>query len=77
MFEAVGGQLHDYYVAVGSNTVYIIGDVPDQASLVAIATAALASGSISSIKSTPIVTAEDAVEMFRKAGSVGYRPPST
>jgi len=36
----------------------------------------MAGGASKSVKTTPLLTLEDAVEAFRKAGSAGYRPPT-
>jgi uncharacterized protein with GYD domain len=77
IFEAVGGRLHEYYVAVGENTAYIIADIPDHASVAALGAAVHAGGAVDSIKSTPILTAAEAVETLKKASEIGYRPPST
>ena len=75
VFEAVGGRLEAFYVAVGGSTAYLIAEVPDSVSMAAISTAIMAGGALSSIKSTAILTAEEMVEAFKKAKSVAYRPP--
>jgi len=75
IFEAVGGNLEQFYVSEAENTVFLIADVPDQASLAAIMWAVSAGGGISSFRATPIVTASEAVDLFKKAASVAYRPP--
>ena len=77
MFEAMGGKLHEYYVAAGGNTVFVLGDAPDTESLTAISTAALAGGAVTSMKSTEVITARQAVKAYEKARSVVYPPPST
>jgi uncharacterized protein with GYD domain len=77
IFEAAGGRLHEYYVAVGENTAYLIADIPDHVSVAALTTAVHAGGAVTSIRSTAILTAAEAVEAMKKAAEIGYRPPSS
>ena len=74
VFESVGGRLEHYYVAYTENTVYLIAQIPDQESLGAILWAFQAGGGPMSIKATPLMTAKEAVGVFKKAGSLGYEP---
>ena len=75
IFEAVGGRLEEYYIAVGGNTAYIVAELPDEKSLGVINMAVFAGGAVTSMKSTAIVTAEEAVDVMKKAGAIAYRPP--
>jgi len=74
IFEAAGGSLEGYYLSL-ENTVYLIADIPDQASLSAIMLAIFARGLLASIRATPIITASEAVDVFKRAASVAYRSP--
>ena len=76
MVEALGGTLEEYYFAVGQNTVYTLGDIPDEVSLEALVMAVLAGGAVTSFKSTPLLTAAEAVEAMQKAADVLYKPPA-
>ena len=76
VFEAVGGSLEEYYFAVGENTVYLVCELPDLAGLEAITMAVLAGGAIESIKATGILTAQETVDVMKKAGDVVYKPPA-
>jgi len=76
IFESVGGKLEHYYVAYSENTVYLLAEIPDQESLAAIVWAFQAGGGPMSVKATPLMTATEAVDMCKKAGSLGYRPPT-
>jgi len=76
VFEAVGGSLEEYYFAAGENTVYLIGELPDLANLGAITMVVLAGGAITSVKATGILTAQETIEVMKKAGDLVYRPPS-
>ena len=75
VFEAAGGRLEEYYVAVGENTIYMLAEIPSEESLGTIMLATMAGGAATSIKSTPILTAEEAVDLAKKAAGLGYRPP--
>ena len=76
IFESVGGKLDHYYIAFEENTIYLLGEIPDQESLGAIMTSIWASGVSMSLKAKPLITATEAVDVFKKAGTIAYRPPS-
>ena len=76
IFESVGGKLEHYYVACNENTVYLVAELPDQESLAALVVAFQAGGGPMSVKATPIMTTKEAVDVFKKAGSFDYRPPT-
>ena len=73
--DSVGGRLEHYYIAFEENTIYLLGEIPDQESLAALMTSIWGSGVSMSLKAKPIITATEAVDVFKKAGTVGYRPP--
>lgn len=75
LFEAAGCKLEQYYISLSGNMIYLIVESPDQQSLYTILTVVQAGGAASSIKSTPIITASDAVDVLKKSASLAYRPP--
>ena len=75
IFESVGGKLEHYYVAYSENTVYLLAEIPDQESLATIIWAFQAGGGPMSIKATALMTMTEAVDVLKKAGTLGYRPP--
>lgn len=77
VFEAAGGDLVEYYFTAGGNTAYIIAEFPDGEALSAVSAAIMAGGAVASMKSTGIFTADEAVEIQKKAASIAYRPPSS
>jgi uncharacterized protein with GYD domain len=77
LFEALGGKLEEYYMAAGANTVYVVGYLPDEVTLLAINMATFAGGALTSTKATPILTAAEAVEGMKKAADIAYKPPSS
>lgn len=75
--ESVGGELLEYYFAVGTNTVYTIMEIPDTLSAEALTMAVLAGGAVTSIRATAILTSAEAVDAMKMAGGTGYQPPSS
>lgn len=76
IFESLGGKLEQYYVAYNENTVYLIAELPDQESLSALIWTFQAGGGPTSIKATPIMTFKESLDVFKKAGTLGYTPPT-
>ena len=76
IFESVGDRLEHYYIAFEENTIYLVGEIPDQDSLAALVTSIWGGGVSMSIKAKPIITATEAVAVFKKAGNIAYRSPS-
>jgi uncharacterized protein with GYD domain len=74
--ESAGGKLEHYYIAFSESTIYLVGQVPDEESLAAVMTSIWASGVSVSLKAKAIMTAAEAVNVFKKSGTVAYRPPT-
>ena len=72
--ESVGGTLDCFYYAFGETDVFLICDLPDDASAVALSMLVNSSGVVSGTM-TPLMTAEDMDEAAAKSPS--YRPPGT
>ncbi len=72
VIEASGGKMEAFYYAFGEDDVFVIVDLPDDASASAIALTVAASGAVS-LKTTVLVTPETVDEAVKKA--VSYRPP--
>lgn len=72
MFEGLGGSMECFYYGFGADDLYIIADLPDDASATA---ASLTVGSVGAIgvRTTVLITPETVDEARGK--SVNYRPP--
>jgi uncharacterized protein with GYD domain len=70
--EAVGGKMEAFYFAYGHVDAYIICDLPDPISAVALSLAVNASGALVS-NTTPLITPEEVDAAVKKA--VVYRAP--
>jgi uncharacterized protein with GYD domain len=74
--EAVGGKLVCGAYSFGEYDLVIIADVPDDASMSAIAMAIAAGGALKASKTTKLLSGTEGVEAMRKADAVAkvYRP---
>ena len=74
MIEQLGGSVEAFYYAIGDTDVYLIIDLPDHESAVAISMAVNAVGA-AVVSSTVLLTPEQMDAAAQK--TVGYRPPGT
>lgn len=72
MVEQVGGKLHAFYYALGQDDVYVIADLPDQATAVAMSLVVNASGAVQ-LKTTVLLTPEEMDAAAKK--TIGYQAP--
>ena len=70
--KGMRGSLEAFYYAFGEEDVYIIADLPDDASATAVSLSVGATGAVS-LKTTVLVTPETVDAAVKKA--VDYRPP--
>jgi len=75
IFEAAGCKLEHFYISGIENKAYLIVESPDLNSIYTVGATFLASGAVSSIKYIPLLTVPEAVDLFKKAASLGFRPP--
>jgi uncharacterized protein with GYD domain len=73
--EAAGCKLEQFYVSGIENKSYLIIESPDLNTVCTLGTTFLASGAAQAIKYVPLLTVPEAVDLFKKAASLGYRPP--
>jgi len=71
--EKLGGKLHSAFFAFGPFDVIAITEMPDNISAAAIAIAFAAGGAVANIQTTPLMSAAQAIEAMRKAGTCGYK----
>jgi uncharacterized protein with GYD domain len=72
MIQGMGGKLEAFYYAFGEPDVYLIVDVPDQTSAVAMSLVVNSRGG-ARISTTPLITPEEIDAACKK--SVSYRAP--
>jgi uncharacterized protein with GYD domain len=72
--EKLGGKVMNSYFAFGEYDAVVITEMPDHVSAAAIALAFAGGGAIKSSQTTPLMTAAEGLEAFRKAATCGYKP---
>jgi uncharacterized protein with GYD domain len=72
--EKLGGKIKSAWFAFGEYDVVVITEMPDNVSAAGIAIAFASGGACKSVHTTPLMSAEEAVQAVRKAGECGYRP---
>ena len=70
--ESVGGKMEAFYFALGDVDAYVIADLPDESSLVALELVVNATGRIKS-STVKLITPEDVDKAAKK--TVAYRAP--
>ena len=70
--KGLGGSIEAFYYAFGESDVYVIADVPDQATAAALSLAVGASGAVQ-LNMVVLITPEELDEATKK--TVDYRPP--
>lgn len=72
LVEALDGKLEAFYYAFGETDAFVILEVPDNATMAAVALTVSASGAVA-VKTTVLMTPEEIDEAIQKP--VNYRPP--
>jgi uncharacterized protein with GYD domain len=75
LLETMGGRLVSWYLSFGEYDGLAIYEAPDDATAGALVVAAARPGHFRATKTTPLFTAEESVEMMRRAGGTAYRAP--
>lgn len=70
--DSLGGRIEAFYFALGDTDVYVLLDMPDNASVAALTLALAASGGTTG-RTTVLLTPEEMDQATRK--SPAYRPP--
>jgi len=76
--KAHGGKLHNYFFAFGENDVIVLLEAPNNEAVMAAVVATAGSGSVTGLKTTPLISSGDAVGVFKAAAAKAgaYSPPS-
>lgn len=72
--EKAGGRIEAAYYSFGECDVVLIAEIPNNVSAAGLAISFAAGGTLKSVKTTPLLTAEEAVGAMKAAGGTGYRP---
>jgi uncharacterized protein with GYD domain len=72
--ENLGGKVVSAWFAFGDHDVILITEMPDNVSAAGLAIAFAGGGALKSVQTTPLLSADEALEAMKKAGQSGYRP---
>jgi uncharacterized protein with GYD domain len=72
MLKNAGGQVESFYYAFGESDFYVVVDMPDTVTAVAVSLAVNATGG-AAVKTVPLFTVEEMDAAAKK--SIDYRPP--
>jgi uncharacterized protein with GYD domain len=75
LIESLGGRLISFYYSFGDYDGVIIAEAPDETTIASGLIAAVSAGHLKTLKTTTLISAEDGVEMLRRAGEMTYRGP--
>jgi len=72
--ERVGGKLIGGGFSFGDYDVTVLVSLPNNSSAAALAMAFGSGGTVKAVKTTPLLSSEEAMEAMRKASQTGYKP---
>lgn len=73
--ESVGGKLHGFWYAFGSDDGFTLWEAPDNVSMAAVTLAITGGGAMSSFETTVLLTVEETINALRKANKISYKAP--
>jgi uncharacterized protein with GYD domain len=71
--EKLGGRIENAWYSFGDYDVTLILQMPDNMSAAALSIAFAAGGALKAVKTTPLLTASEALDAMKKAGGSGYK----
>jgi len=74
VIEGLGGKLIGSWLAFGDYDLVMITEMPNNVNAAALSLAAAAGGSLTTIKTTPLLTVAQGLSALKKAGKSGYKP---
>ncbi|MFQ5995813.1 MAG: GYD domain-containing protein [Acidiferrobacterales bacterium] len=77
LLKGIGGRLHNYYFCFGEYDIVLLFELPDNVSASSLSMVLLASGSVTEIDTTVLLTMQEAIEAMQAAADATgvYQPP--
>ena len=76
LIEKAGGRVVQGWFAPGTDRhLVFVADLPNAATVAAVSYASTSTGSLASLRITPLVTPDEFTDALRRAPALGYRPP--
>jgi uncharacterized protein with GYD domain len=73
--EKLGGRMLNFYYCFGEYDGVVISEAPDEVTVTSAVLAVVVAGHIKAIKTTVLLSVEDAMKAMSKAGAVVYAAP--
>lgn len=70
LIKSAGGKMHSYFIAFGEEDFISIVELPDDQAAAAVSLAASSQGHIASLRTTKLLTIEEAVGAMRQAAKI-------
>jgi uncharacterized protein with GYD domain len=71
--EKLGGKIENAWYSFGDYDVTLILQISDNIGAAALSIALASGGALKAVKTTPLLTATEALEAMKRAGTAGYR----
>jgi uncharacterized protein with GYD domain len=71
--EKLGGRIENAWYSFGDYDVTLVVQMPDNTSAAALSIAFAAGGALKTVKTTPLLSATEALEAMKRASGAGYR----
>src|SRR6266496_4703238 len=75
LIEKLGGRLVSFYYCFGEYDGVFISEMPDETTVTAAILAAISPGHVKAVKTTVLLTTEQAMAAMRQAGTHSYQAP--
>ena len=75
--ESVGGKLHGFWYAFGTQDGYNLWEAPDNVSMAAVALAISGGAALKSFETTVLLTVDETIDALGRAGRIQYRAPGS
>ena len=75
--EKLGGTIESAWFSFGDYDVVVITELPDNVSAAGISIAFAGGGACKSVRTTPLISPEEALQALTKASESGYRPAAS
>jgi uncharacterized protein with GYD domain len=75
VFAAAGGKLHGLWYAFGDADGYVLGELPDAATAAGTMVKIAASGALTNVSTTVLLTVEEMLQALQEGGGMSYRAP--
>jgi uncharacterized protein with GYD domain len=73
--KAAGGKIHGYWYAFGEYDIVVLAELPDNVAAATLVSKVAASGAWSGGETTVLLTVDEMLDAYKKAGGIEYSPP--